>query len=408
MMKSLADKRKDFPILGRKIHNHRLCYLDNAASAQKPIQVIDAMSAMQKENYANVHRAVHDLANQATLFYEQARDKTREFINAGARQEVIFTRGATEGINLVASSFVEPKIKAGDEIILTELEHHSNIVPWHFLRERKGAVLKWLESGKDGSISLEDFSALFSKKTLFVALTHSSNVLGVNLPIAEMIKIAHQHDVPILIDGCQGIVHHRVDVQELDCDFYVFSGHKLYGPNAIGVLYGKEEWLDQMRPFQGGGEMIEEVYRDEVIYGRLPHKFEAGTPPIIEAYGLARAMDYIDAIGLDNICAYEKEIYLLAVEGLRKINQVELFGDYRGEKSPIISFRARDIHPHDLAQLLDRQGVAIRAGHHCAQPLMRRLGVNATARISLALYNDKSDIEQMIDALKYAIDFFAR
>ncbi len=412
--KPISAARDDFPILHQKINDYPLCYLDSAASAQKPQAVIDAMVKAESTEYANVHRGLHTLANKATENFEHARARVRDFIDAEQTEEIIFTSGATEGINLVASSFLAPQLKAGDEIILSQLEHHSNIVPWHFLRERKGAVLKWIPTDSEGRINLAEAEKCFSEKTKMLAITQTSNVLGVHTPLKELIALAHSHQVPVLVDGCQGIVHQKTSMKELDCDFYVFSAHKLYGANGIGVLYGKRALLEAMPPYQGGGEMIAEVRENEITYGNLPHRFEAGTPPIIEAVGLAAALDYLDALGFDNIQAYEKELYDEMVLALKSVNHIELLGcapddrigDRAGNKAPIISWTSKLAHPHDIAQLLDQQGVAIRAGHHCAQPLMAALGIHATARASLAFYNNKEDIAQLAKALQNAIKFF--
>ena len=405
-MRDIIAARADFPILQQKINDYPLCYLDSAASAQKPQAVIDAMVQTQSTAYANVHRGLHHLANKATENFENARTRVRHFIGAEHEEEIIFTSGATEGINLVASSFLEPDIKAGDEIIISQLEHHSNIVPWHFLRERKGAVLKWIPIDGEGQLNLEAAEKLFSANTKMLALTQTSNVLGIHTPLKKLIALARAHNVPVLVDGCQGVVHQKTDVKNLDCDFYVFSAHKIYGATGIGVLYGKRAHLEVMRPFQGGGEMIAEVAENEITYGNLPHRFEAGTPPIVEAVGLAATLDYVAELGFEQIAAYEKELYQEMLAALQSINHIELLGCATTDKAPIISFTTKLAHPHDIAQLLDQQGVAIRAGHHCAQPLMTALGTTATARASLALYNNKQDIAQLAKALQTALNFF--
>ena len=395
-----------------RFYGKRLSYLDSAASAQTPRAVIDAMRKMQEHEYANVHRGLHYLANTATAQFENARRTVQTFLNAASSDEIVFTSGATDAINLVAASFVAPDIRAGDEIILSVLEHHSNIVPWHFLRERYGAVLKWIPCRDDGSIILEEYEKLISSKTKIVAITQTSNVLGTMTPLDQIIEIAHQHGVAVLVDGCQGVVHGQVDVQKLQCDFYVFSGHKLYGPNGIGVLYARRNLLETMRPYRGGGEMIREVSRDEITYGDPPHKFEAGTPPIVEAVGLAAAIDYLNAFDWREIHQHEQNLRAQAEHELSKMNSVSLLGANgvaapRADRAPIISFVADGAHPHDLAALMDQQGVAIRAGHHCAQPLMARLGLTATARASFAFYNNDEDVAQLAASLRKAIGFFS-
>ncbi len=412
-MRDIHSARDDFPILARDIYGKRLSYLDNAASAQTPRVVIEAMRKMQEHEYANVHRGLHYLANTATAQFEAARKTVQTFVNAASSDEIVFTSGATDAINLVAASFTAPNIRAGDEIILSVLEHHSNIVPWHFLRERYGAVLKWIPCRDDGAIILEDYLKLLSPKTKIVAITQTSNVLGTMTPLAQIIEAAHQHGAAVLVDGCQGVVHSPVDVQGLQCDFYVFSGHKLYGPNGIGVLYGRRGHFEAMRPYRGGGEMIHEVTQDEITYGAPPHKFEAGTPPIVEAIGLAAAIDYLNSFDWHDIHAHEQALYDEAERELSKINSVSLLGANSANganglaRAPIISFIADGAHPHDLAQLIDQQGVAIRAGHHCAQPLMTRLGLTATARASFAFYNNGEDVAQLIASLRKAIGFFS-
>ncbi len=401
-----APVRADFPILARRVHGRPLVYLDNAASAQKPAPVIDAQCEFEQSEYANVHRGLHYLSNRATERYEAARESARHFINARETQEIVFTGGATEAINLAASSYASPRIEPGSEIILSVLEHHSNIVPWHFLRERQGAVIKWIPADAEGALDLDAYAALFSPKTVMVALTEMSNVLGVRPPLPEMIARAHEHGVPVLVDGCQGIVHGAVDVQALDCDFYVFSGHKLYGPTGIGVLYGRRAILEEMRPFRGGGEMIREVSREAVSYGAPPHRFEGGTPPIIQAAGLDAAIAYVSRF--DRAAAAEHEGALLAYarEQLAGINSIRLLGK-EGEGGSILSFVSELAHPHDLAALIDRSGVAVRAGHHCAQPLMAHLGITACARASLAMYNTREDIDRFAEAVRHSVGFFS-
>ncbi len=397
--------RGDFPALAQQVHGHPLVYLDNAASAQKPRQVIDTMAQFATHDYANVHRGLHYLSNKATEAFEAARETVRAFINAPSDTQVIFTGGATDAINLVAYSFLEPRIEAGDEIIVSEMEHHSNIVPWHFMRERHGAVLKWVPVKDDGTLDMAAYHAAFTERTKMVAMTQMSNALGSINNAKHIVELAHAAGVPVLLDGCQAAVHMPVDVQALDVDFYVFSGHKLYGPTGIGVLYGKAEHLAAMRPFRGGGEMIREVAKDAVTYGDAPHRFEAGTPPIIEAVGLAAALDYMTAIGFEAISAHEKSLRDAAMQKIGSINRVRIFGDTQ-EKGAIVCFSVDAIHPHDLAMVMDRSGVAIRAGHHCAQPLMERFKVSSTARASFAFYNRLEEVDALEQSLVKAIKFF--
>lgn len=396
----VAALRAEFPILARAAYGKPLVYLDNAASAQKPRAVIDAMRAAMEGSYANVHRGLHLLANETTTAFEKARATIAAFVNAASPDEIIFTAGATDAINLVANSLGQG-IGEGDEIILSVMEHHSNIVPWHFLRERKGAVLKWLDISDDGEIDLDAYEALFTKRTKIVALTHMSNVLGVSTPARALSQIAHAHGAKILLDGCQGAVHARVDVQAMDCDFYVLTGHKLYGPTGIGALYGKKAVLRTMPPFKGGGEMIDLVTTETVTYNDPPHRFEAGTPPILEAIGLGAALEWMTAKGVSAIAAHEAALAEHAMAELSRLNFVELYGRAKG-KAPIIAFNIAGAHPHDVATILDRAGVAVRAGHHCAQPLMRRLGQTATARASFAAYNTANDVETLVRGLRKA------
>ncbi len=396
----VAALRAEFPILARAAYGKPLVYLDNAASAQKPRDVIDAMRAAMEGSYANVHRGLHLLANETTTAFEKARATIAAFVNAASPDEIIFTAGATDAINLVANSLGQG-IGEGDEIILSVMEHHSNIVPWHFLRERKGAVLKWLDISDDGEIDLDAYEALFTKRTKIVALTHMSNVLGVSTPARALSQIAHAHGAKILLDGCQGAVHDRVDVQAMDCDFYVLTGHKLYGPTGIGALYGKKAVLRTMPPFKGGGEMIDLVTTEAVTYNDPPHRFEAGTPPILEAIGLGAALEWMTAKGVSAIAAHEAALAEHAMAELSRLNFVELYGRAKG-KAPIIAFNIAGAHPHDVATILDRAGVAVRAGHHCAQPLMRRLGQTATARASFAAYNTADDVETLVRGLRKA------
>ena len=398
--------RTDFPILFREVYGKPLIYLDNGASAQKPRSVLDAIDYAYKMEYANVHRGLHFLSNAATARYEDARETVRRFLNAPSVEEVIFTRNATEGINLVASSYGAMAIGKRDEIVLTVMEHHSNIVPWHFHRERNGAVLKWAPISDDGEFLMEEFEALLSKRTKMVAITHMSNVLGTVVPIKEVVKRAHAHGIPVLVDGSQGAVHLPVDVQDLDCDFYVFTGHKTYGPTGIGVLYAKRKHLDAMPPYMGGGEMIESVHQDAINYGVPPHKFEAGTPPIVQAIGLGAALDYMMQVGRERIAAHEAELKEYAHARLRELNWLKIHGTAK-DKGAIVAFSIDGLHPHDISTIIDRSGVAVRAGHHCAQPLMDRLGVTATCRASFAMYNTKDEVDALAAALIKAHDFFA-
>ena len=398
--------RADFPILAERPYGKPLVYLDNAASAQKPSPVLDRMRAVYEHKYANVHRGLHYLANAATEAYEAARETVRRFLNAVSAEEIVFTRSATESMNLVAASFGLAHIGEGDEIVLSVMEHHSNIVPWHFLRERKGAALTWVDVADDGSFSLEAFERALSKRTKIVAITQMSNVLGTAPPIKDIVRIAHAHGVPTLVDGSQGVVHLDVDVRDLDADFYVFTGHKLYGPTGVGVLYGKRELLASLPPFNGGGEMIGEVTRDAVTYNDPPYRFEAGTPPIVQAIGLAAAIDYVEAIGRARARAHEASLTTYAHERLGAINSLRIFGSAPG-KGPIVSFSLAGAHPHDVATLIDRAGVAVRAGTHCAMPLLERFGVTATCRASFALYNTHAEVDALAEALAHAQKLFA-
>jgi len=393
--------RKDFEILSKTVYGKPLVYLDNAASAQKPRQVLDAMRDFASNEYANVHRGVHYLSATATDRYEAARETVRKFLNAGSVDEIVFTKGGTEAINLVSYSYLAPRIRPGDEIVLTVMEHHSNIVPWHFLRERNGAVLRWVDLRDDGSLDVEALDAAIGPKTKLVAVTHISNVLGTVTPLKEIVARAHAKGVPVLTDGCQGAVHEIVDVRDLDVDFYALTGHKLYGPTGIGALYAKKAHLKAMRPFNGGGEMIKEVMRDSVSYADPPARFEAGTPPIIESIGLAAALDYMNSFDRAAVKAHEHDLLAYARDGVRQFNWLRVIGDARG-KASILSFEAEGMHAHDLATILDREGIAVRAGHHCAQPLMERFGVASTTRASFALYNTRAEIDVMIAALAKA------
>jgi len=398
--------RRDFPILSTEVYGKPLVYLDNAASAQKPKQVIDCMTEVLEGGYANVHRGLHYLSNKATDGFEAARESAKVFLNAPKVEDIIFTSGATDAINLVAYSYLSPRIEEGDEIILSVMEHHSNIVPWHYLREEKGAVLKWVPVSDEGELDYDAYVEMLSPKTKMVALTQMSNALGTITPMKQIIEAAHSHDVPVLVDGCQGAVHLVTDVQALDADFYVLSGHKVYGPSGIGVLYGKTELLAEMRPYRGGGEMIREVSLDAITYGDAPHRFEAGTPPIVEAIGLGAALDYMMATGREAMVAHENALLDYATELMSEINALRFYGT-AANKGSILSFGAEGVHPHDLATMIDRSGVAVRAGHHCAQPLMQRYGVPATARASFACYNTREEVEKLAEAVKKALTFFA-
>jgi len=397
--------RADFPILATKVYGKPLVYLDNAASAQKPSAVLDRMHQAYTTQYANVHRGLHYLANEATEAYEGAREKVASFLNAKRKEEIVFTRNATEAINLVAYTFGRERITAGDEIVLSIMEHHSNIVPWHFLRERQGAVIKWAPVDDDGHFLIDEFEKLLTPRTKMVAITHMSNMLGTLVPVKEVTRLAHARGIPVLLDGAQAAVHLDVDVQDIDCDFYAFTGHKLYGPTGIGVLYGKYRHLDAMPPFNGGGEMIREVFEDRIIYGEPPHKFEAGTPPIVQAIGLGAAIDYVAAVGKARIRDHEAGLMRYAHERLRQINSLRILGTTRN-KGPIVSFEIKGAHPHDVATIIDRSGVAVRAGTHCVMPLLARFGVSATCRASFAMYNTREEIDCLAQALVKAQEFF--
>jgi cysteine desulfurase/selenocysteine lyase len=397
--------RRDFPILSRQVYGKPLVYLDNGASAQKPQAVIDTVSRVYSSEYANVHRGVHYLSQIATDAMEAAREKVRALINAAKVEEIIFVRGATEGINLVASSWGRANLKPGDEIVLTVLEHHSNIVPWQFLRASNGAVIKVAPIADDGSLIMEEFEKLLGPRTKMVAVAHVSNALGTVMPVETIIRMAHKVGAKVLLDGCQAVPHMAVDVRALDADFYVFSGHKLYGPSGIGVLYGKEALLDAMPPYQGGGEMISSVTFEETTYADLPFKFEAGTPNIAGAIGLGAAVDYVTALGFDRIAAHEHEVLAYATEKMSALNDVRIFGT-APDKAAILSFTIHDIHPHDAGTILDREGVAVRTGHHCAQPVMDRFGQPATIRASFGLYNTKAEVDALVAALKRVREIF--
>lgn len=394
----IAALREEFPILQREAYGKPLVYLDNAASAQKPRAVIDAMTLAMEHSYANVHRGLHLLSNEATTAFENARKTAARFLNAASPEEIIFTSGGTDAMNLVSYALGASEIGEGDEIILSLMEHHSNIVPWHLLRERKGVVLKWLDISDDGEINLDAYAALFSPRTKLVAISHMSNVLGALTPAKELTRIAHEHGAKILFDGCQAGVHGRVDVQQIGCDFYVITGHKLYGPTGIGVLYGKKSVLNRLPPFKGGGEMIDTVTIETVTYNDPPHRFEAGTPPILEAIGLGAALQWMEEKGVDAIAAHEARLRDHVLEELTKLNFVRIYGR-AAAKAPIIAFVVEGAHPHDVSAILDRTGVAVRAGHHCAQPLMQRLGVTATSRASFAAYNTHEEVDALIAGL---------
>ena len=398
--------RRDFPILSREVYGRPLVYLDNGASAQKPKVVIDAIAHAYANEYANVHRGLHFLSNAATDAYEGAREKVRRFLNAGSVDEIVFTKSSTEAINTVAHGWGMPKIGEDDEIVITIMEHHSNIVPWHFIRERQGAKLVWVPVDDDGGFHIEDFEKSLTDRTKLVAITHMSNALGTVGPVKEVCRIAHERGIPVLIDGSQAAVHMPVDVRDIDCDWYVMTGHKLYGPSGIGVLYGKTDRLKEMQPFQGGGEMIFDVTEDNVTYNDPPHRFEAGTPPIVQAIGLGYALDYMDGIGRAAIAAHEADLAAYAAERLRGINSLRIYGNAPG-KGGIFSFDLAGIHAHDVSMVIDRKGVAVRAGTHCAMPLLKRFGVTSTCRASFGMYNTRAEVDALADALDYARTFFA-
>ena len=397
-MYHLDEIRKDFPILQRTVYNKPLVYLDNAATTQKPLCVTNAISEMYNTLNANVHRGVHFLSQRATDLHEAARERVRSFINARSAAEIIFTRGTTEGINLVASSFGEAFLSEGDEVIVSTMEHHSNIVPWQLLRDRKGIVLKVIPIDDAGNLDMDAYEALFTQRTKLVSVAHVSNVLGTINPVKRLAEIAHAHGAKILVDGAQSTPHFAVDVQDMDCDFFAFSGHKVYGPTGIGVLYGKESLLDSMPPYHGGGEMIARVTFEHTTYERLPFKFEAGTPNYVGTHALATALDYVSALGMDVISAHERELTAYAMEQMRSLPGIKFFGE-SAEKDAVVAFNIADIHPLDLGTLLDRLGIAIRTGHHCAQPLMQRYGVESMARASFALYNTKAEVDAFVAAL---------
>jgi cysteine desulfurase/selenocysteine lyase len=392
--------------LSRMVYGKPLTYLDNAASAQKPQVVIDTIAHAYRDEYANVHRGLHFLSNASTEAYETAREAVRRFVNAAHGDEIIFTRNATEAINLVASSYGAISIREGDEIVLSIMEHHSNVVPWNFWRERKGAVIKWAPVADDGTFLIDEFAKLLSPRTRIVAITHMSNVLGTVVPLKEVVRLAHARGVPVLIDGSQGAVHLPVDVQDIDCDFYALTGHKLYGPTGIGALYAKREHLKRMPPYMGGGEMIETVTEREVTYAEPPHRFEAGTPPIVQAIGLGAALGYIEKVGRRRIGQHEAALAEYAHDRLRRINSIRIYGEAKG-KGAIVAFNMVGAHPHDVATVIDRAGIAVRAGTHCAQPLLARFGTTATCRASFGMYNTMEEVDRLAQALEHAHDFFA-
>ncbi len=397
--------REDFPALHQRVQGKPLIYLDNAATTQKPRPVLEALRRFYEQDCSNVHRGVHTLSQRATEAYERARETVRRFLNARSEEEIIFVRGTTEAINLVAHSFGRARVRAGDEILISAMEHHSNIVPWQILCEETGARLRVAPINDDGELILDEFERLLTARTRLVAITHLSNALGTIPPVREIIQLAHARGIPVLLDGAQAVAHLKVDVQELDCDFYAFSGHKLYGPTGIGVLYGKAEWLEAMPPYQGGGDMISSVTFEKTTYNRLPYKFEAGTPHIAGAIGLGAAIEYVTTLGLDAIAAHERDLLIYATEALSGIPGLRLIGTAR-EKASILSFTLEGIHPHDIGTILDHEGIAIRAGHHCAQPVMERFGVPATARVSFALYNTREEVDALVTALQKVREVF--
>ena len=397
--------REDFPILSRQIYGKPLVYFDNGATTQKPLCVLDAMRNEYLNVNANVHRGVHYLSQQATDLHEAARETVRKFINAPKVEEVIFTRGTTESLNLVVSSFGDRFLSEGDEVIVSVMEHQSNIVPWQLLAAKKGIAIKVIPMTDDGDVIMEEYEKLFNEKTRIVSITQVSNVLGTINPVKEMIRIAHEHEVPVMVDGAQSTPHMKVDVQDLDCDFFAFSGHKIYGPTGIGVLYGKEKWLDEMPPYQGGGEMIESVSFEKTTFEKLPFKFEAGTPDYVATHGLATALNYVTELGLDNVFAHEQELTRYAMEQMKEIPGMRLFGTSQ-HKDAVISFLVGDIHHLDMGTLLDRLGIAVRTGHHCAEPLMHRLGISGTVRASFALYNTKEEVDALIAGIKRVSQMF--
>ena len=405
-MYDITKVRESFPILSRTVYSKPLIYLDNGATTQKPLCVLDAMREEYLNVNANVHRGVHWMSQQATDLHEAARETVRKFINARSTTEVVFTRGTTESLNLVASSFVEGCMKEGDEVIVSTMEHHSNIVPWQLQEQRKGIVLKVIPMTDEGELLLEEYEKLFTERTKLVSVTQVSNVLGTINPVKDMIRIAHEHGVPVVVDGAQSVPHFAVDVQDLDCDFLAFSGHKVYGPTGVGVLYGKEEWLDRLPPYQGGGEMIERVSFEKTTFERPPLKFEAGTPDYIATHGLATALDYVTSLGMDNILAHEQDLTRYALQQLREIEGMHIYGHRNDSGDAVISFNVGDIHHMDLGTLLDQLGIAVRTGHHCAQPLMDRLGILGTVRASFGLYNTREEVDALVAGIKRIVMMF--
>ena len=404
-MYNIQKVRDDFPILSRTVYDRPLVYLDNAATTQKPLCVLDAMRDEYLNVNANVHRGVHYLSQQATDLHEAARETVRRFINAPKTEEIIFTRGTTESINLVVSSFCEEFMGEGDEVIVSVMEHHSNIVPWQLQAAKRGIALKVIPIDDSGNLLMDEYEKLFSDRTKIVSVAHVSNTLGTVTPVKDIVRIAHEHGVPVLVDGAQSTPHFKVDVQDLDCDFFAFSGHKIYGPTGVGVLYGKEEWLDRLPPYQGGGEMIESVSFERTVFERLPFKFEAGTPDYVATHGLATALDYVSALGMDNIAAHERELTAYCMEQMQTIPGIRLFGT-TPDKDAVVSFLVGDIHHLDMGTLLDRLGIAVRTGHHCAQPVMDRLGVQGVVRASFALYNTKEEIDALVSGVKRVATMF--
>ena len=406
-MYNINKVREDFPILQREVYKKPLVYLDNAATTQKPLCVLDAMREEYLNVNANVHRGVHYLSQQATDLHEAAREKVRQFINARKTEEVIFTRGTTEAINLVASSFCESQMQAGDEVVVTDMEHHSNIVPWQLQAERRGIVVKHLPITDDGLLCCDDIAAYLTERTKLVSLAHVSNVLGTVNPVADIVRMAHERGIPVLVDGAQSAPHMRIDVQAMDCDFFAFSGHKMYGPTGIGVLYGKEEWLEKLPPYQGGGEMIDKVTWERTTFERLPFKFEAGTPDYVATHGLATAIDYLCSLDLDQVAAHETALTQYCLEQLQTIPDIHIYGPCTSvQKDAVVSFNVGSIHHLDLGTLLDRLGIAVRTGHHCAQPLMTRLGISGTVRASFALYNTKEEIDTLVAGIRRVSQMF--
>ena len=397
--------REDFPILSRTVYDKPLVYLDNAATTQKPLCVLDAMRDEYLNVNANVHRGVHYLSQQATDLHEAARETVRRFVNASSVNEIVFTRGTTEGLNLVASSFCEEFMHEGDEVIVSVMEHHSNIVPWQLQAAKRGIAIRVVPMDECGNLDIDEYKNLFNERTKLVSIAHVSNVLGTINPVKELTRIAHEHDVPVLVDGAQSTPHFRVDVQDIDCEFFVFSGHKMYGPTGIGVLYGKESWLDRLPPYQGGGEMIESVTFEKTVFEKLPFKFEAGTPDYVATHGLAKAIEYIESIGIDNISAHERELTDYCMQKLSAIDGMRIFGT-SSHKDAVVSFLVRDIHHLEMGTLLDRLGIAVRTGHHCAQPLMDRLGIQGTVRASFALYNTKEEIDILANGIARVSQMF--